>query len=171
MRRNTVLILALFGLFTEGSLAKTHDVLLEPAGVELSVYPGNATTTGFLVKTDGLSAVRNGLVLSLADWEVSRDGIVIYKEPGTVNRSASGWISIHPITLPMAAETRLVRLTVQIPAHVVPGLYISAVIVEPVIATQSDVAPSASKLFHVFTIYVTVPPPHTNRPLEVTFGR
>ena len=175
MRKLNIVLLT--GVLFAGGLAvsvfaQTEDFQLEPSGVQMELYPGHSSTTGFLIKAGSAGVLQNRLLLSLADWEFDKVGAVVYKEPGATKRSAASWLSIQPIVLPLApGDVKLVRIAVRVPEDAAPGVYTSAVLVTgkaPELLGSTEVPGAPSKVYAAFTVLVTVRPPLPIRGADLT---
>jgi hypothetical protein len=150
-------------VLNEMALGHTGSFQLEPSGVQIALFPGHSSTTGFLIKVGSTGTLREKLLLTLADWDFNRTGSVVYKEPGTTKRSASSWVTLHPVSLPVApGDAKLVRIVVRIPDDAAPGVYTSAVLVTekaPELTPGIPELPGAPpKVYCAFTILITVRP-------------
>lgn len=171
---NIVLMTGLLfaGAFAAVVFAQTGDFQLEPSGVQMDLYPGHSSTTGFLIKAGSVGVLQNRLLLNLADWEFDKAGAVVYKEPGTTKRSAASWLSIQPIALPIAqGDVKLVRIAVRVPEDAAPGVYTSAVLVTgkaPELSGIPEVPGAPLKVYAAFTVLITVRPPLPIRGADLT---
>lgn len=161
--KNGFITVLLAGALAGTAFGQVSEFRLEPPGAEIEVCAGGQTTTSFLIRAEHLWILRDKLTLSVADQEVNKDGIVIYSEPGTVKHSASAWLNVYPVTVTlMGGDSKLIRVIVRVPEDVEPGLYTSAVLVEQKAAgppVKLDGAPTTTKIFSAFTLYITVRPP------------
>jgi hypothetical protein len=176
MRKLYISLLAALFVVLSGrtSYAQVDSFALEPSWVEVVIYAGEATTTGFLIKAPASLLNRGRLQLSLADWRINKAGVVVYKEPGSSKRSAAPWISVYPTDVMIAAgKIDLVRLIVHVPEDAEPGFYRSAVLVgeNPTMAPTKFEGESIAKFFQPFTIYLTVRPPTANHRAELSLHK
>jgi hypothetical protein len=160
---NVVLLIVFFaGGLVDWALGQTKDFQIEPSGVQLNLSPGHSSTTAFLIKTGSIGVLHERLLVNIVDWEFNKTGFVFYKEPGTSKRSASSWISIQPISVPIGPESsKVVRIIVSVPRDAVPGIYTSAVLVTetvPELPEKAEAAEASAKADCAFTILITVKP-------------
>ena len=152
--------------------AETETFQIEPSGAQIQMFPGHSSTTGFLVRAGTSGKFPEKGLLTLADWEFDIIGNVVYKEAGTTRRSAASWLTIQPISLPLApGDVKLVRLTVRIPADAAPGVYTSAVLVTrkaPEFSPSIPDLPGSPRAYCAFTLLITVRAPAPNRGAELT---
>jgi hypothetical protein len=105
------------------------------------------------------------LTLSIADWEIDKEGITIYKEPGDSECSASRWISADPAMV-SSGDSKLIRVVIRVPENTAPGVYTSAVLVELKRTPWVPDGKGSPTIFEVFTLYVNVRPPGPDRLLS-----
>jgi hypothetical protein len=158
------LIVALFigGLAGTAAGQLAGDYRVEPSSVDIELVAGGATTTAFVIHAEPKWMLREKLLLSLADWDVDKNGILIYTEPGTAAHSASPFLTVHPAAVTLSSgDSKLIRLTVRVPEATEPGVYTSAVLVEdkvPGPPLTLDGPATTSKILYAFTVTVTVRP-------------
>jgi P pilus assembly chaperone PapD len=143
--------------------AQTAGMGLNPTRIELEVNPGQEKTTAFDIESPPSDVVIRGqLLLSLTDWDVNEDGSMRYVDAGTTKDSASSWVIFSPSAVTIASgQTRLVRLTVRVPAGTAPGVYRTGIFVQerpPATPPQKGEHLVFLRFRYVFSLYVIVPP-------------
>jgi hypothetical protein len=136
---------------------------INPMRMELEVNPGAEKTAAFEIRAAPSPRPERGrLVLSLTDWIIKEDGTATYAAPGSLERSASSWITFSPAALTTEpGRAQLVRVTANVPPKAEPGVYRTALFIQE----RPDAAPppAGERAIHVrvryaFTLYVVVPP-------------
>jgi len=110
----------------------TAGLALQPGRLEIEVKPGTQKTVSFEIESPPSDeAVRGRLLLSLTDWDLAEDGSLTFQDSGTQKTSAAPWITFSPSAVSIASgEKSLVRVTVDVPPGVQPGLYRAGIFVQ-----------------------------------------
>jgi P pilus assembly chaperone PapD len=166
-RLTTFLVcVCLIGTFSGSSEAQTAGLGLRPMRLEMEVVPGKSKTASFVIESPPSDTeVRGRLILSLSDWGIHEDASVTYYDPGSQPKSASPWIIFSPSDMTIASgQERLVRVTADVPADAVPGVYTSAVFVQERPPAREPLKGEQLLYFrfrYVVSIYVIVQPVST----------
>ena len=112
--------------------AATAGLALQPGRLEIEVKPGTQKTVSFEIESPPSDeAVRGRLLLSLTDWDLAEDGSITFQDPGSLKMSAAPWVTFSPSAVSIASgEKALVRVTLDVPADVRPGLYRAGIFVQ-----------------------------------------
>ena len=126
--------------------------------VDLSGRPGELLSFSFIVRNELAEPER--VTIYLGDWDRDVTGENRFYPPGTVERSASYWISVAPTSFVLAGgEVREISGLVSVPAEVQPGTYWSIVFVqgEPRLVPYQGVMVTVTRRIGI-KIYVTIEP-------------
>lgn len=148
-------ILFLLVVFLAVEVAAFEVNLLE---VDLQARLGVTLSFSFVVHNE--LAQPEQIVLYLGDWDRDEFGENRFYEPGTVPRSAAGWITIAPTSFVLGpGETREIQGTVCVPAEAKPGTSWAVVFVqgEPRLVPYQGVLVTVTRRIGI-KIYVTVEP-------------
>lgn len=146
----------LLGLCLVSFLGLAFEVnLLE---VDLAARPGAVLPFSFLVRNE--LAQPEQIVLYLGDWDRDPFGENRFCEPGTLPRSAAGWIAVAPTSFVLGpGEVREIQGTVRVPPDAAPGTSWAVVFVqgEPRLVPYQGVLVTVTRRIGI-KIYVTVEP-------------
>src|SRR6185369_9727916 len=115
--------------------AGAADLTLNPARIELEIKAGGertfALTTSYL-KEENQSAFPNArLVVRYNDWTIKPTGEFVLSPPGSLPRSAAGWLTVSPGEFILTANsTQPIRVTISVPQGTRPGVYYAAIFIE-----------------------------------------
>ncbi len=142
---------------------QTPSLSIAPSRLEAEIQPGTEKTVSFEIGIPPAAERAAGrVVLSLTDWNLKEDGSMGYGEPGTLERSASPWITFSPAAYTASSGQRqLVRLTIKAPAGAEPGVYRAAIFIQgrpPATAPKNDTGVIFVRLRYAVPLLVTVPP-------------
>ena len=127
--RNTAVLVLALGL---PACAATAGLALQPGRLEIQVKPGAQKTVSFEIESPPSNEpVRGRLLLSLTDWDLAEDGSLTFQDPATHKMSAAPWITFTPSAISIVSgEKYLVRVTLDVPADVPPGVYRTGIFVQ-----------------------------------------
>lgn len=125
IRHKPVFITGIIFIILFVSISEAIEVAqIEPAKIRLSILPGNSKTGA--IKINNFSQEPKNIKAYLEDWVYLPvcDGTKDFKPAGTLDLSASKWISFLPseFTVP-AYGTKLVNYTVKVPQDAKGGHY------------------------------------------------
>ncbi len=106
---------------------------LAPARFELEMKPGTETTVvvNLDYKSGGDPTKPARIVASLNDWDLTRDGRVVYYPANTRPNSANSWLIYSPGEASVMPGTiHQIRVTISVPANAAPGDHLAALIIE-----------------------------------------
>lgn len=139
------------------AVAQGGAALMDPAS---ALYRGTAgESIAGTVRITNPTAAPLSLRLYLSDWSFDTAGQFTFTDPGTLERSASDWLTVTATTLDLAPnETVNLPYTIAVPAGVAGGTYWSVIFAE---SEPSDPEPGqATATFSVrvgHIVYVNVP--------------
>ena len=113
--------------------SSSDGIALAPARFELEMSPGSETTVvvNLDYHTTKADARAYRLVASLNDWNMSRNGELIFYKAGTRPDSASPWIIYSPSEVTaQPGQTHSIRVTISVPKEATPGDHLAALIIE-----------------------------------------
>ncbi|HEX8651631.1 MAG TPA: hypothetical protein VF708_12390 [Pyrinomonadaceae bacterium] len=116
-----------------GGSSSSDGIALAPARFELEMSPGSETTVvvNLDYHTTKAEARPYRLVASLNDWNMSRNGELIFYKAGTRPDSASPWIIYSPSEVTaQPGQTHSIRVTISVPKEATPGDHLAALIIE-----------------------------------------
>ena len=165
-------VFTLFGLFAVTFFINTAEIKaqdgavgIDPTRIEVVIPAGSEKTVGTTVdygsetgKTD-LPLAR--LVARMEDWTIATDGDVKFAPVGTLERSASSWVTMSSSEFTLTAQTqKTLRFTISVPKGTPPGDYLFAAYVE-----SRDAPPPPKEnekrivisFRHYLLVYVLVP--------------
>jgi hypothetical protein len=134
---NKSFVATLFLILIAAALAgqtapESGGIRLAPARIELEMAPGTETT--FVVTLDSAQSVRRSerILVTLSDFNITREGRVRFQEAGSRSESATSWIVYSPAEAVIRpGRPHSVRVTVTVPKDAKPGDHIAALVVEP----------------------------------------
>ncbi len=157
-------VLALCCAAMAGTAAgQTPSLSITPPRLETEIPAGAEKTVSFEIGIPAAAErVTGRLLLSLTDWNIKEDGSMGYGEPGTLDRSASSWVTFSPSAFTAASGQRqLVRLTIKTPPGIEPGVYRSAIFIQgrPSAAPpKNDTGVIFVRLRYAVSLLVVIPP-------------
>jgi hypothetical protein len=151
-------------------LAQGGAALVDPASRLYQAAVGE-TITGS-VRISNPAPVTLNLSLYLSDWSFDPIGQFTFSEPGTLERSASDWVSFSTPSLELGPnESAIVDYTVSVPADAASGTHWSVLFVE---SAPTDPQPGqAAATFSVrvgHIVYVNVPQLNSDGAIIGMFG-
>ena len=131
-RSITALLVAFITLFATIPTARAEiSFSVSPIRIDMTGDSGGSYTDAIEVNNEGKEKVR--IKVSMQDWELTEDGIPIFRKAGTNSRSCTGWLKINPVDFQLQpGEKKTVRYSVAIPAGTAVGGYWGAFIFETV---------------------------------------
>jgi hypothetical protein len=126
--------------------------------VDLSGKPGELLPFSFIVRNELSEPER--VTIYLGDWDRDVTGENRFYPPGTVERSASFWVTVAPASFVLSGgEVREISGVVRVPPEVQPGTYWSIVFVqgEPRLVPYQGVMVTVTRRIGI-KIYVTIEP-------------
>jgi hypothetical protein len=126
--------------------------------VDLSGKPGELLPFSFIVRNELSEPER--VTIYLGDWDRDVTGENRFYPPGTVERSASFWVTVAPTSFVLSGgEVREISGVVRVPPEVQPGTYWSIVFVqgEPRLVPYQGVMVTVTRRIGI-KIYVTIEP-------------
>jgi hypothetical protein len=126
--------------------------------VDLSGKPGELLPFSFIVRNELSEPER--VTIYLGDWDRDVTGENRFYPPGTVERSASFWVTVAPTSFVLSGgEVREISGVVRVPQEVQPGTYWSIVFVqgEPRLVPYQGVMVTVTRRIGI-KIYVTIEP-------------
>lgn len=156
-RLTAVGVMLVFLITTAAALAQGGAALIDPASKLYFANPGESLSGSVSISNPAQTALR--LRLSLSDWKLDLAGQFTFSDSGTLERSASGWVTFTTTSLDLAPnENHALSYTVNVPADSEPGTYWTVLFAE---GEPSEPEPGQSsatvsvRVGHV--IYVNVP--------------
>lgn len=128
-----IFIVAAVTSFSQSAQPSGDGISLAPARFELEMKPGSETTVVVNLDYRSLTgtAQPTRIAVSLADWNITRDGRVEFFKANTRPDSASSWIIYSPgETTAMPGVVHPIRVTISVPPDATPGDHLAALIVE-----------------------------------------
>ena len=136
MQKSSTRIRAAFfaGLLIIGMAApRAHaGIAVSPLKQEITVRPGETGKYTITIANNsrGAGDITQSVHLSVTDVQVSEDGAIIFKDPGTAQHSASKWITLSQNDLTLDPNhSQAIEFTVTPPQYAQAGEYYTAVMV------------------------------------------
>lgn len=164
-------IILFFLLLALIELASAQGVSVQPNAVVHTAQPGELVTQQLRLDNPGSGDLQ--ITVYPGDWQHDNIGEVVYFPTGTLERSASNWITFDRATFPLdQRSTATLNYTVSVPADTAPGSYWAALFVEG----TDPAAPGGLTLTNVrlrtaHILYVNVPPMVPSGRISGIFGQ
>lgn len=111
MMKRFLLTILLIGLV---ALVGRADIGVGPLTLIIEAPPGGSGSGYFKVVNDGEAPEE--VTVSLADWDLDRDGGIRFLEPGTLERSLAPWVEYSPATFKLKpGEVQKVEFSFTVP--------------------------------------------------------
>jgi len=165
----TVLLIATAGL-PQLAAAQGGAALMDPASTLHHGTLGESISATVSVRNPGATSLN--LRLYLSDWSFDPAGQFIFADAGTLERSASNWLSVEAPTLELGPnETALLPYTIAVPTDAEPGTHWAVIFAEtePTDPEPGQAAASISvRVGHI--VYVNVPSLESSGAIVGMFG-
>lgn len=165
----TILLSSIVGLPSVAS-AQGGAALMDPASSLHQGTPGQSISATVRVRNPGANSLN--LRLYLSDWSFDPAGQFIFADPGTLQRSASNWLSVEASTIELGPnETTLLPYTIAVPTDAAPGTHWAVIFAEsePTDPEPGQAAASISvRVGHI--VYVNVPSLESTGAIVGMFG-
>lgn len=127
------------------AVAQAADIGISPARLELSARPGDTVSATVTVLKG--SGAEQQVTTEVNDWALDLAGEISYREPGSVDHSASDWLEVDVIDFLLAAgrAEQSVRIDVTVPND-----------------------PNLDGTYHTVLFFTVVTPPEDTGPVGVT---
>ncbi|MCS6903139.1 MAG: dockerin type I domain-containing protein [Candidatus Bipolaricaulota bacterium] len=142
-------------------VAETRALLISNIEFDLALPRGASETLAFQLINNEADPLE--IQISLADWDRDLHGENRFYPPGTLPRSAAGWLSVSPVRFDLARnEQREVKFSLRVPRDI-EGTYWAAILVE---ASPKQTQPQPGTTVVVrrrFAVKVFQTPPGTGK--------